>query len=194
MVEIWALTTLSDLKDLLGISTNTYDALLENIINRTSGYMERFTGRRLVSTTYTEELYEGFGTRYLTLKQYPVTALRTFEYRDDPDFDSTDWQTVDASDYTYWDDGRVYYKYGFSSHPQKYRFTYVAGYLAGTHDSELYDLADICLQLARLNYTRRKTAGFKSETLAEYSYTMFDDDLKSLGLYDRLASYRTPTV
>ena len=70
-----ALTTLAKVKCYLGITNEDSDKILEPLIERASGYLERYCHRKFTSRSYTREVYAGNGERRLILDQYPITAV-----------------------------------------------------------------------------------------------------------------------
>lgn len=189
----YALTTLADVKEALGITDNTQDSLLTNLINRATDIIEKYCdGRRFASTDYTNEEYDGDGSHFLTLKNFPVSALTSVQ-RMTGDFTTPSWDTLDSSMYKYLDEeGQIYYTGGFSSGIRNYRASYTAGYTTIPND-----LAQACITLVSYLKNQTKSVGMKSETLGEYSYTKDDDitaSIKNLGLDEILEAYRTPKV
>lgn len=70
-----ALVSLPDLKQFLGTSVRTDDAILESCIERASGAVERYCGRRFTQQRY-YEWHEGNGSGRWRLRQAPVTMIR----------------------------------------------------------------------------------------------------------------------
>ena len=68
------LTTLANLKTHLGITTDTDNTLLADLIDKATDMIERYTNRLLMSRSLTEQ-YTGNGYAELFLRQYPVTAV-----------------------------------------------------------------------------------------------------------------------
>lgn len=134
-----ALSTLSRAKSFLGISGDSQDTKLTILLNAGTAFFETFLKRRLLSQTYTQEVYDGTGTPTLVLKQFPVTALATLEVNAGT-IGTPSWQSIDSDLYGWYLDGRVTLGSPdasflsaaggtFICEPQKYRATYTAGYL-----------------------------------------------------------------
>ena len=70
-----ALVTLAKQKCYLGITDEDSDALLEALIERASGFLERYCNRKLKTRAYTREVYYGSGGPNLILDQYPATTI-----------------------------------------------------------------------------------------------------------------------
>lgn len=191
----YALTSLDNLKEVLGVTDNAQDALLTNLINRATDTIESYCGRRFASTAYTDEEYDGTGTRYINAKQYPITALTAYEHNSGAS-GTTDWNTLQNDYIKYIDDGQgpgqFLYDQGFIRGIRNYRFTYTAGYTTIP-----YDLEQACLDLCTWFYNSRKNMGLQSETLGEYSYTksvFTGNPIENLGIDLILEKYRTPTI
>jgi hypothetical protein len=73
-VGTYALITLQELKDQLGITVSTDDTQLERAIDRATARIEAFCGRLIKARSHTE-WYGGNSTRAIRLKQYPVTVV-----------------------------------------------------------------------------------------------------------------------
>jgi len=70
----YALTTLANLKEYMGITTSANDALLEKCIDRASARMETFCGRKLKARDHAE-WRDGCGVKAIRLYQYPVQSV-----------------------------------------------------------------------------------------------------------------------
>ena len=74
MVDVNDLTTLAALKEYIGIDDASEDAFLDKGITRATRRIEGFTDRLLKLRAY-EETYDGTGTPFLMLRQFPIVAL-----------------------------------------------------------------------------------------------------------------------
>lgn len=92
-----ALTTLEDMKTMLGISPDDVDpqrdAVITNLINSVSAWIERMTGRQLGKKTYTQQ-YVASGTQELVLLQWPIVAVESVK-------DTSDGSEIPASEYDF---------------------------------------------------------------------------------------------
>lgn len=70
-----ALTTLADVKALLGITSATDDTRLEMLINDISVMVARLCDRTFVRTTYTSENYTGTNRQLLILREWPLVSV-----------------------------------------------------------------------------------------------------------------------
>jgi len=184
-----ALTSVSALKDYLGITGTEKDDLLESIINRVSDIIENYCGRTFKETTYTEEEYDGTGSDELLLENYPLTSSSiTLEKRDTLS-NSDNWSTIDSENYfVYTDEGKIKYLTNiFQEAPKHYRVTYTAGYSPIPDDLE-----EAALQLCKYIYNNKRSGGGKaSESLGDYSVTYMKQQgiLEDTGVADILDAY-----
>lgn len=70
-LDEYALTSLANVKSYLGISGSDDDALLTEIINRASGYIEQICDRKFAQRDF-REWYDGDGSDRLQLDAWPV--------------------------------------------------------------------------------------------------------------------------
>lgn len=73
-VGTYALTSLANLKQWIGISTSTDDAVLEKAIDRATARIESYVGRQILSRSYAE-WRSGAGVDTIRLHQWPVTQV-----------------------------------------------------------------------------------------------------------------------
>lgn len=78
-LDTYALVTLQNLKDWLGISVTTYDTILENLINATGYRIERYIGRQIMARDRIEFI-DPDGSNTISLPQYPVNSIRYVGY------------------------------------------------------------------------------------------------------------------
>ncbi len=188
----YALIDYQTLKDYLGITDNSQQDFLIGLINRSTAMIEKYCQRRFKLTTYTEEEYDGTGTCYLNLKNYPIVSI-TSSQKNFGSVGDTDWDDLESQFFKALNDtGQIYYSAGFARRVRAYRFTYSAGY------SEIPDdLQEACLQLCSYIYNAGKSKGLRSENLGEYSYTKetgIKNLITDLGLDFTLDQYRTIPV
>lgn len=140
----YALTTVSDVKETLGIpSSNTdSDNLIIRKINQATDMIETYTGRRFVVTDYTQE-YDATNIDQLILKQRPVVTLTSFEVRDST-LNENDWDSIESTLY-FTDEaaGVIDLNFSASGRWNRYRVEYSAGY-----DPLPSDLTEACATLA----------------------------------------------
>jgi uncharacterized phiE125 gp8 family phage protein len=69
-----ALTDLTEAKQYLKVAVNTDDDLIQGLINACSTAIENYCRRIFLNQSYSE-FYDGNQTRYINLKNYPVSAI-----------------------------------------------------------------------------------------------------------------------
>lgn len=148
-LKTYALTTLADVKESLGIASSVtkYDNLIIRKINQATAAIEGYCGRRFKATNYTDELYNPSQHNQLVLRQRPIiiddTNTFTFKVRT-TGLNISDWQTVESQ--LYFVDqpsGVVNLLFRALGVWERYSFTYRAGY-----ETIPDDLAEACASLA----------------------------------------------
>lgn len=192
----WSLATLADLKESLGITTNTYDNLLIRKLNQATDTIERYCGlntnQHFASTTYTDEEYDGTDSNQLVLKNRPIITFTSLSRRNTITNQSS-WDTVNTQDY-FVDSGAGVLDLLFTAlgYWNYYKVTYTAGY--ATIPS---DLAEACITLAGFLYDNASTgSGVKRKTQGPKTIEYFDAStggnasiFDQLGLDDILMPY-----
>lgn len=197
-----ALTTLARCKLFMGISSDAYDGLITMLINQTTDFVERYCKRSFLSQAYTSEVYDGNGTDTLILKQFPVTAFSSLQYRNSND-NTDSWTTYNAtSDYMWQEDGRVIFLGGKTiDFPKKYRATYTAGYLIDFDNENTAashtlpgEIEYACQKLVSAAFNTRRAEGFQSTSQGDTSVTLkakLHDDDETRAILDK---YAAPTI
>lgn len=190
----YALTTVARQKSFLGISSASYDTLLENLINAATDCLEHYCDRRFKVQTISNEVYDGDNTKKLVLRQWPVDTGESFTLQERSSIDNeNDWDTIDSGDYfVKATAGIIEYVNGvFSEVPQHFRISYTAGYDYDNAASFLSDVgaADLeyaCWKLVGKIFNDRKTgSNIQSESLGDYSVSfirtmMLDPEVKQI--------------
>lgn len=202
-LQTYALTTVADVKEILGISSgdHTKDNLIIRRINMATALIESYCNlardHHFKQTTYTNELYDGSQSNQLVLRMRPVTAISSFQYRTTGQhYDN--FQDVESQ--LYFLDGNAGTLDGIftqNGNWSAYRVTYTAGY-ATIPD----DLAEAAANLAAY-WVGNSTAGAsgikrqrEGQREVEYfdSATSSDSVIDSLGLDDILTRYMNYVV
>jgi len=183
-IKSYALTTVQRFKDFKGLSglTATQDTVIERLVNTCTEYIENYCQRRFKKTTYTQEKYDGDGSRELYLKQYPVISGETFTLQERTSTTNTDdWGTIDSEDYYVDNDTGIIEWIGrtrkFRNTAQAYRVTYTSGFdfdNAATFltDTEAGDVEYAMWKILAAAWDKRKgDVGVISESLGDYSVT-----------------------
>lgn len=179
----YSLTTLDRVKDFGGLSglSAAQDAVLTNIINAATTYIESHTERRFMQTAYSNELYDGHGDERLILDQFPVdsSASFSFEGRDTTENDD-DWTTIDSDQYFVdYSAGIIFTagRWSLANIRYGYRVTYTAGYDFDNSSTFLSDTAAaeveyVAWKLVMEAWADRKSGKtVKGERLGDYAIT-----------------------
>lgn len=163
------LTTLAKVKQYLGIATDdtSDDDLLTRLINAASMAIEVYCSRTFLSAAYTETR-DGTGTRKMTMRNFPVTAVASV---------FVDGQAVPArlsplsNGYTFDDLKVALTGYVFTSGMGNVTVTYTAGFA-----SVPYDIEQACIEAVSLRYKAKDRLGVNSKSLAGESISFTNDD------------------
>jgi len=74
-LSAYAITTLANVKEYMGISVSTYDTVLEHCIDRASDLIDRYCNRNFRARTRTNKLFWSDGSDTINLAEYPVTSV-----------------------------------------------------------------------------------------------------------------------
>lgn len=197
----YSLTTYSRFKTYAGVSGSTDDALITILINQVTEFIENYCQRRFKQTTYTNEEYDGTGTKTLILKQWPISTFTNLQERSTRQNES-DWNVLDSEDYfVELSTGIItLVPYEFIEGTKLYRANYIAGYdfdnsTTFLEETEAGDVEWACWELVKAAYNRRKQQpGLSSARLGDAAVTyratvMEDKDIKSI-----LDKYRRITL
>ena len=193
-----SITNYVNLKNYLGITTDSEQELLEDIVNAASGIVETMTNRKFKYIKYTTgvegyetitEIHDGFEDK-LFLKMYPVQAIASIY--DDYDRVFATNTLIPSKDYG-WDgeNGIVYFPdYGkLMGGYRGVQVKYTAGYLTSTIP---YDLEQVCLEIAGMIYKGRDTVGLASKSFSDGSVAFFDKSQLSEIAKSIVGKYRRP--
>lgn len=144
----WALTTVADVKESLGIDAGntSKDNLIIRKINMATEMIESYCNlpynHHFKEATYTNEVYDGTYTDQIPLLMRPVSAVSSFGYRNSGE-NVDSWSTIDSEDYFTDLSSGLINGYNTLSSYSGYRVTYTAGYATIPAD-----LAEACATLA----------------------------------------------
>lgn len=160
------LTTLANVKQWMGITSNTEDAALERLITAASNGVVSYLNRDLFSASYDLRL-NGKGGVTVVLPQYPVTAVSSVV---------VNGVSIpvgnDTSDGYFFDEGNVYLRgYTFSRGVQNVRIQYVAGF-----STIPYEIEQAVIELVSLRHKERDRIGITSKGLAGETVTFTQKD------------------
>ena len=181
-VSAWALLTLQDGKDHLSVTGNEFDAVIEGMIDSATLAVEAECDRKLVSRTYTAEIYDGEGGLSLRLRQYPVTAVSVIAFltSSPPDVWTDYYGGVATADYgfhiVYPTAERVAFRHCWIQRgSQNVRVTYTAGLALATVPRALKDAARIALK-AIWDIRDKQSAGIASQSFPGGQTVVYDKD------------------
>lgn len=125
-----ALTTRQKVKDFAGITDSASDTIIDQLITGVTMFIKNYCGgRNFLSASYVETYDTYRGRHKIFLKQVPVTAITTVEYRSGTPTVPI-WNTYDANSYlTYLTPGYIHFYGALPQISQGLRVTYTAGYL-----------------------------------------------------------------
>lgn len=205
-----ALTTLEDMKTMLGIAptdTDTQrDNVIVNLINSASAWIERKTGRKLGKQTYTQK-YVASGTQELVLLQWPILSVefvKDTQYNEVIPPSEYDYNVSGEIGVLYKDNGWAYRGYvgGLAYDyvaPMRYlEVQYTAGYTlpkdATTEDPSTLpaDLQGVVWGMVQQEFSTMQNGaqGLSAFSISDVSWTfdkaMREDWLTTVGYYTRL--------
>jgi len=178
---LWALTTVDEVKDFLGIVVADWDELFCMLINSASSFMEKSTDRRLVAWNWDLNKtgdrencwYDGHDFMKLFLRQYPVNSVVAISISGDTIGAAAGDDYYGSTGYAIYNrQGMLYYGSGWTSGIQNIRVSYNAGYAAGTPERE--ELRQLAIALVAVVFQKKDKLAFKSERIGNYAYTKGD--------------------
>ncbi len=185
-----ALTSVADVKELLGITGATQDNIITRNINFATKMILNYCGVSSFRSTAYTEYYDGIGGEELVLRNRPVITLTSLSYRNEYG-NNNSWTLFDTEDYFVdLDSGIISSPLCFNGTYDQYKVVYTAGYAAIPDD-----LAEACARLAGY-MTEQGLAGqsIKSKQEGQRKIEYFDSGtngsmIESLGLDDILGVY-----
>jgi hypothetical protein len=213
-VSPYALTTLARVKERLQILPNDSDVVLTRMINAVSTFIERECGKsgiekypndgHFVLKTYTNEVYSIFGARqkFLVLRNAPVSALTSFQYRAGTPSNPS-WTDFQIDQYELDQEGTsgIVRVYGVmpGSYSNMIRASYTSGFVVDWQNFGDYskhrlpeDLTNTCENIVVRFFKRRQLDGKASETIngatTSWRNSLDGEDQAVLNHYKRFAT------
>ena len=171
------LSTLTNVKQWLGVTTTTDDTLLQRLLTAASGYIQSWLNRTFASAGYTDT-FDGNGKDRLMLRNYPVTAVASVTI-DGTVIPASTGVTVNG-----WlldETGKmvILRNYWFNRGTQNIVISYTAGYATTPPEIE-----EACIELIGLRYRERDRIGQVSKAIGgeTVSFTQKDmsDSIKTI--------------
>ena len=165
-----ALTTLSNIKTELEITSTDYDDILSQLIDNVSQTIATITDR-VLEASYLDEYYDGNGSRELLLNEYPINSITSIIVSD---------TALTSNDYEYYSEsGLVILDNAVSEGYRKIRVQYNAGYTSIPDDLEF-----LARRLVIEAFKAKDNPGIKSERVGNWSVTfskslLFDNPMYS---------------
>jgi len=160
--------TTADVETRIGETSETFDALIAQIINGVAAAFESYCHRPLVQAAAAVTEYYTGECEYLRLKRYPIIAITSIVESADFDWDNEDALTVD-DDYRVMAGGAkgILYRVGgwWLNYPDGIRAIYNGGYkaageVAGAGETAMpADLREAAIQQAAWWFKRRDDIG-----------------------------------
>lgn len=190
-----ALTTVADVKELLGITTGAQDNLITRNINMATKMILNYCGVSSFRSTAYTEYYDALGGDHLVLRNKPIITLTSLSYRNQWG-NNDSWTALDAElYYTDLSAGLIQTLTPLGGSYDSWKVVYTAGYATIPED-----LAEACARLAA-NLTQGGVAGqnIKSKREGQRQVEYFDSGtnrslIESLGLDDILEPYADVAV
>lgn len=173
-----ALTTRTKVKSYLGISGTDSDTVIDELITGVTSFVKNYCGgRNFLSQSYSEIKDTKHGRHKLFLKNFPVTALASVEYRGGTP-STPIWNTYNADSYLpYYDAGYIFFYGALPEVAQGMRINYTAGYLidwanefTATHTLPA-DLTMVVNEMIGTILNTRKSGGITNEATEGQSVT-----------------------
>lgn len=162
------LTTLTNVKAWLNVTSTTDDALLTRLIAAGSDYIQAWLNRDITAQAYSSYRDGPGGTRMM-FRNYPVTAITMVK---------VDGQVIPASAPGSGNNGYVFTEtsvtligYTFTRGASNVFFQYTAGYAVIPNEIE-----QACIELVSLRYKERDRIGLVSKGLAGETITYTQKD------------------
>lgn len=190
-----ALTTVTDVKELLGITGSSKDNLIVRNINMATKMILSYCGVSSFRSTAYTEYYDGLGGDHLVLRNKPIIALTSLSYRNQWG-NNDSWTALDAELYYIdFNAGLLKTLTPLLGNYDSWKVVYTAGYATLPED-----LVEACARLAA-NLTSNGIAGqnIKTKREGQRQVEYFDSGtnrslIESLGLDDILEPYADVAV
>lgn len=161
------LTTLTAVKDWMGIKGTADDALLTRLIAAASAHIETWTNRSFATQAYAE-LRDGTGGQKMMFAETPVTAVSSVVVNGLP---IPPYSAGSGAGYKFDSSRIVLFGYTFGRGHNNVELNYTAGYASTPPEIE-----QACIELVSLRYKERDRIGHQSKSLAGETVTFMIKD------------------
>lgn len=153
------MTTLTQVKTYLGISTSDYDTVLADLINNIEQFIKTWLGRDLDLEERTE--YHSGGETDIVLNEYPIEEDSVSVYYNNSYQSTSNWVEIDSRNYTVlYEEGLIVSNTRFVAGNRNLKIVYTAGY-----DTTPSDLELLAKELVAKEFEQRKAQGKTNESL-----------------------------
>ncbi len=161
-MDATAIITLADVYEFLSVSGSSDDTLIQNLIDRKTAQFESYCGLdSFYVDDYVEE-YDGEGTPYLFVKNFPINSIT--EIASDSDWTWGTDTVIDSSDYRIVQMNYIVYNSYFNDGLQNIKVSYNAGYSVIP-----LDIKEALVEEVTRIYNTRKEVDVIIKTLADGS-------------------------
>ena len=171
-VDADALTTYEAVKAYLGLSDDSDQSLIEDLIDRATDWIESYCDREFAADVEDRTEYrDGQGADWLLVKKPPIISVTSLTV-DEDEIDAADVDTPSDSGYRLYEtEGMIHCTSSFGDGRKNVKLIYKGGYATIPED-----LVMACIKLVAgwYNYAKHGVDGFESEKLGQYSYKLGD--------------------
>lgn len=171
-----ALVSLADQKEYLGIASGTTseDSILSFFINEISARCNSYTGRFILSKSYTE-YYDGDGSEELFLKNYPVTVVSSIYDDVNREFNSN--SLISSDNYIVETTSgiiRLWNRMAFNCGKANIKIVYTAGYAIANVPGDLKGAVKRWVALLYQKYVHKRWDQ-QSESIGDNTMTFIEE-------------------
>lgn len=150
------LTTITDVKNWLGVTTSNGDENLSRLITAASTFIQSWLNRTIAVQAYSQTL-NGTNSKSMMLANAPIVSISSLTINGSVIAPAADSQ---SSGYLY-DDNTVYLSgYTFWRGLQNIKISYSAGYSVIP-----YDIAQACIELVAMRFKEKERIGLASQAI-----------------------------
>jgi hypothetical protein len=161
-----ALVTIDQVKAYFGEESDKSDILISGLADAATDIIENYCARTFASTVYTNEVYDGTGTRVLTLRNFPIVSVASILENSNPLSSALD--AVSAPDVIIRPEVGQLIRPWFYWLPYFgwYKITYTAGFSAVPAG-----IAQACLELTGIMLRDKEHPGIAQKTTGQQTTT-----------------------
>jgi len=186
-MDATAIITLSDVYEYLSVSGSDDGPLIQKLIDRKTVEFENWCGLDSFYVYDYTEYYDGDGSPYLFVKNFPINSISLVA--DDSDWSWGSDTTADLSDFRIVEKNHIVYNSYFNEGLQNIKITYNAGYSVIP-----FDIQEVmCEEVTRI-YNRRKEVDIFIKTITDgsqhrYNKALLPTTMLILSKYRRVRAF-----